>query len=235
MIAPTGETDEHDGVIATRPATTPDAAPSEVACPSRIFSVSSQPSDAAPVATIVLTQTTEAALLAASAEPALKPNQPNHSRPAPVITRVRLCSRIGSRPKPTRLPSTIAMAGPATPALMCTAVPPAKSITLRLLAIQPPVCVSVLKSNTQCATGKYTMVAQMPLNSIHGPNFARSAMAPEISATVMIAKTAWKATNAITGRPPASLVESSIRPLSPKYWKGSPTRPAPTSSPKDSE
>src|SRR4051795_3416961 len=100
-IAPTGVTEEQDGVIATRPATTPEAAPSEVACPSRIFSVSSQPSEAAPVATIVLTQTTEAALLAARAEPALKPTQPNHSRPAPVMTSVRLCGRIGSRPKPT--------------------------------------------------------------------------------------------------------------------------------------
>src|SRR3954452_24892306 len=154
MMAPIGETAEQDGVIGTRPATTPEGAPSEGECPSRNFSVTSQPSEAAPVATMVLTQTTEAVLLAARAEPALKPNQPNHSRPAPVITRVRLCGRIGSRPKPTRLPSTIASARPATPALMCTAVPPAKSITLRLLAIQPPVWVSVLKSKTQWATGK---------------------------------------------------------------------------------
>ena len=51
-IAPIGVTEEQDGVIATRPATTPDAAPSEVACPSRIFSVASQPSAAAPVATM---------------------------------------------------------------------------------------------------------------------------------------------------------------------------------------
>src|SRR3954462_13168491 len=235
MIAPIGETAEQDGVIATRPATTPEAAPSDVAWPSRIFSVSSQPSEAAPVATIVLTQTTDAELLAARAEPALKPNQPNHSRPAPVMTRVRLCGRIGSRPKPTRLPSTIARARPATPALMCTAVPPAKSITLRLLAIQPPVWVSVLKSNTQCATGKYTIVAQMPEKSIQGPNLARSAMAPEISATVMIAKTAWKATNAMTGRPPASLVVSSISPLRPKNCPPLPSRPPPTSSPNASE
>src|SRR3954452_14905688 len=155
MIAPTGETAEQDGVIATRPATTPEAAPSEVACPSRIFSVRSQPSEAAPVATIVLTQTTEAVLLAARAEPALKPNQPNHSRPAPVMTSVRLCGRIGSRPKPRRLPSTRARARPAAPALMCTAVPPAKSIALRLLAIQPPTADwAPSKANSQWATGK---------------------------------------------------------------------------------
>src|SRR3954453_15859734 len=107
MIAPIGETDEQDGVMATRPATTPDAGPSEVAWPSRIFSVSSQPRDAAPVAPIVLPKPPLAALLAGRAEPGWNRNQPNHSRPAPVMTRVRLCGPIGSRPKPTRLPSTI--------------------------------------------------------------------------------------------------------------------------------
>ena len=63
--------------------------------PSRIFSVASQASDAAAVATMVLIQATAAVLPAPSAEPALKPNQPNHSRPAPSMTSVRLCGRIG--------------------------------------------------------------------------------------------------------------------------------------------
>ena len=52
----------------------------------------------------MFTKTTAAAWSAPRAEPALKPNQPNHSRPAPSITRVRLCGRIGSLPKPTRVP-----------------------------------------------------------------------------------------------------------------------------------
>ena len=59
-IAPTGVTDEHAGVMATSPATTPEAPPSEVAWPSRIFSVASQPSDAAAVATSVVTKTSAA-------------------------------------------------------------------------------------------------------------------------------------------------------------------------------
>ena len=46
-----GATNAQAGVIATSPATAPDAAPSEVACPSRIFSISNQPINAAPVAT----------------------------------------------------------------------------------------------------------------------------------------------------------------------------------------
>src|ERR671918_623495 len=113
MIAPIGETEEQDGVIATRPVTMPEAPPSEVALPSRIRSVISQPRLAAPVATIVLTQTTEAVLPAETAEPALKPNQPNHSNPAPSMTRVRLCGRIGSLRQPTRFSRITASARPA--------------------------------------------------------------------------------------------------------------------------
>ncbi len=90
--------------------------------------------------------------LAASAEPALKPNQPNQSSPEPSITSGRLCGRIGSFLKPIRLPSTRQSARPATPALMCTAVPPAKSITPMRSTSQPPLPPSVM--NTQCATGK---------------------------------------------------------------------------------
>ena len=40
---------------------------------------------------------------------------------------VRLCGAMGSLPRPTRRPSTNAPTRPATPALMCTTVPPAKS------------------------------------------------------------------------------------------------------------
>ena len=40
----------------------------------------------------------------------------------------------------------------------------------------------------------------MAAKIIQVPNLARSAMAPEIKATVMIAKTAWKATKAMAGK-----------------------------------
>ena len=75
---------------------------------------------------------------ASSAEPALNPNQPNQSSEAPIIVIVRLCGGMLSRPKPTRLPSTIAPTRPATPALMCTTVPPAKSSAPQL-QIKPAV------------------------------------------------------------------------------------------------
>ena len=74
-----------------------------------------------------------AVLSAASSEPALKPNQPNQSRPAPSRVSGRLCGRIGSLPQPRRLPSTRASARPAEPALTWTTVPPAKSSMPRLL------------------------------------------------------------------------------------------------------
>jgi hypothetical protein len=82
---------------------------------------------AAAVAVLVLTNAKPARLFAASAEPALKPNQPNHSSPAPSNVNGRLCGRIGSFFHPSRLPRTIASASPAAPALACTTVPPAKS------------------------------------------------------------------------------------------------------------
>ena len=54
-IDPTGLTKPHAGVIATRPATAPEAAPSVVEWPSRNYSVMIQPRSAAPVAVLVLT------------------------------------------------------------------------------------------------------------------------------------------------------------------------------------
>ena len=80
-IAPSGLTAPPDGVMATRPATAPEAAPRVVKAPWRIFSYASQASMAAAVATWVLTNITAPTPSSLpSPEPALKPNQPNHSR-----------------------------------------------------------------------------------------------------------------------------------------------------------
>ena len=43
-------------------------------------------------------------------------------------------------------------------------------------------------------------MTQTPAKMIHEPNFARSAIAPEISATVMMAKVAWNPAKARPGR-----------------------------------
>ena len=122
-IDPTGLSEPHAGVMATRPATTPDAAPMPVPLPCRIRSTRSQPSIAAAVATVVLTQTRPVSptkfvakstlfwkksasspatpcVATGTIEPTLKPNQPNHSRPAPSIVNGTLCGRSGSLPNP---------------------------------------------------------------------------------------------------------------------------------------
>ena len=76
---------------------------------------------------MVLSSAWAARPLASRLEPALKPNQPTHSRQAPMMVKVRLCGGIGSLRIAERGPSMIAATRPATPALMCTTVPPAKS------------------------------------------------------------------------------------------------------------
>jgi hypothetical protein len=64
------------------------------------------------------------------------------------------------------------------------------------------------------------MVTQTALKSTQAPNFARSAMAPLISATVMIAKVSWKAEKTRLGMPvPSSLVAVSTRLCSPRALK----------------
>ena len=73
-MAPIGVTLAHAGVIATRPATMPNAAPSDVAFLSRIFSTISHARPAAQVANKVFVAAIAAVLSAAYAEPALKPN-----------------------------------------------------------------------------------------------------------------------------------------------------------------
>src|SRR5215831_6929201 len=177
----------HAGVIATSPATAPEATPRVVGLPSRNRSISSQPPAAAAVATCVFMNARAAVPSAASSEPALKPNQPNQSNPAPSSTSVRLCGRIGSLPQPRRLPMTRASARPAAPELTWTTVPPAKSSMPRLLSQPPP--------HTQWATGKYTSVAQ---------------------ATVNTAKVSWKAENTRSGIP-ATRDALCTSPCSPRY------------------
>src|SRR4051794_4199620 len=90
------------GVIATRPATAPDAAPIDVGLPSRYLSTTSQPRIPAAGAASVFTQAIAAVVFTAAAEPELKPNQPNHSSAAPSKVSGTLCGRVIPLPNPTR-------------------------------------------------------------------------------------------------------------------------------------
>src|SRR6266702_1295186 len=166
---------------------------------------STPPSTPAHVATVVVVNARPAMPSAAPSEPALNPYQPNHSRDAPSSTNGTLCGFIGSLRQPTRFPSTIASARPAAPALVCTAVPPAKSSALSLLRIQPV-------PNTQLATGRYTTVNQIATKAVQPQNLVRSATAPEISAGVMIANMSWNIANTRTGTPAVSVASVAAAP-----------------------
>ena len=145
---------------------------------------------AAAAAMFVLTNACAARPLAPRADPALKPNQPNHRRPVPSMLsgsecgrrRVAAAGRGASRAR-GRAPRAT------TPELMCTTVPPAKSSSAPRRNSQPA------GEKTQCATGVYTTINQIPRNQNHAENFMRSTMAPVISAGVMIANMSWNTEN----------------------------------------
>jgi hypothetical protein len=192
MTEPSGDTKPQAGVMATSPDTAPDAAPSVVAWPSRSLSMMIQPSSAQAVAVLVFMNAMPASWPADSAEPALNPNQPNHSRPAPSSTNGTLCGRKLPPGQPRRRPRTSATATAAAPALACTTVPPAKSSAPRLY--NHPV-----GEKTQCATGAYTKTDQQVMKTTKPPNRNRSALPPVINAGVMIANINWNAANTIGG------------------------------------
>src|SRR4030067_1945004 len=85
-----GPTNPEPGVMATRPATAPLAAPRGVGLPRCSHSSIIQDRAAAAEGKWVTTKALAARPLLAKALPALKPNQPNHRRPAPVTVMGRL-------------------------------------------------------------------------------------------------------------------------------------------------
>src|SRR5271165_1742332 len=122
-----GPTKPAAGVMATRPATAPEIAPRALARPFLIHSARLQLKAAEAAPRWVATKAVVARPLEARALPALNPNQPTHSRQAPMKLSTRLCGGIGCFGKPTRLPRYRAHTSADTPEVMCTTVPPAKS------------------------------------------------------------------------------------------------------------
>src|SRR6188472_3821858 len=105
------------GVTATSPTTIAVAAPTLVGFPVRATSISVQTTSVAAGASMVVTKARPAIGLAASALPALKPNQPNHRRPAPSSVSGTLCGSSDDDGYSWRLPTTIAATSAATAAL----------------------------------------------------------------------------------------------------------------------
>src|SRR5260370_23563942 len=98
ITAGVGPTKPDAGVMVTNPATAPDATPSMLGLPLLTHSANIHPSAAAPVAIWVASIAMPARPSAATADPALKPNQPTHSREAPMRGRGKLCGCIASFP-----------------------------------------------------------------------------------------------------------------------------------------
>ncbi len=86
-----GPTKPEAGVMATSPATAPEIAPSALGLPLRSHSAPAHPSTPAAAPNCVATKALLARLPAVSALPALKPNQPTHSRQAPMKLSTTLC------------------------------------------------------------------------------------------------------------------------------------------------
>src|SRR5262245_46230380 len=93
--APIGETKPEAGVIPTKPATAPEIAPSTCGITNHSHPIHTQPKAAAAAPKCVSTNALAASLPAATALPALNPNQPTHSRHAPLTLSTRLCGANG--------------------------------------------------------------------------------------------------------------------------------------------
>src|ERR1700761_4489465 len=191
-----GCTNPAAGVIATSPATAPEMPPSALGLPCRNHSATIQPMAAEAAPRCVFTKALVASGPEESAEPALNPNQPTHSRHAPIKLNTTECGAIGRCGYPSLLPRYSAVTSALTPLVTCTTVPPAKSRHGNL----PPVTFSNPPTpHTMCAIGLYTMIAHSTMNTSIAENFIRSANAPVISAGVMIANISWYTMNVCSG------------------------------------
>src|SRR5690242_17254216 len=95
-MAPFGLTKPQAGVMTTNPATAPEQKPRTLGLPRTIHSIIGQTKEATAVASVVVVKALAAMTSAATALPALKPYQPTHNMPVPIIQRTMLCGGIGS-------------------------------------------------------------------------------------------------------------------------------------------
>ena len=177
MLCPT-VTYPADGVIATRPTTAPMAAPiADGLCP-LIQSKNTHVSIAVADAVFVFRNAFTAISFAASDDPALNPNHPNHSMAAPSNTNGMFAGACG--PFSVLFPRNIAPASAATPEDACTTIPPAKSIT-PIFRRKPS------GYHVQWANGQYTNIQNSIMNRRYPEKRTRSAKDPVMSDGVMIA------------------------------------------------
>src|SRR5687768_11709023 len=110
-----GVTKPAAGVTTTRPATMPETQPSALGLPFMTHSAAAHEKPAAAAAKWVEANAEADSVPADRALPALKPNQPTQSRPAPTMLSTTLCGGIGCCGNPMRLPRTRAHTSAETP------------------------------------------------------------------------------------------------------------------------
>ena len=149
-----------------------------------------QPSAAAAAPKCVATNALVARPDAASALPALNPNQPTHSRHAPMKLSTRLCGFIGSLGIAHAL-AQIQRAHQRRDARRDVHHRAAREVEARE-SCRPETRSAVRPCPTPCApSGSRRSEHHSTMNSSMALNFMRSANAPEISAGVMIANINW--------------------------------------------
>ena len=116
----------------------PVAMPTRVGLRKRIHSTTIHVKAAVAAEMWVTVMAMPAAASAATALPALNPNQPTQSMAAPIITIPGLWGGRISSGKPRRLPSIAAITRAETPQVRWTTSPPAKSCTPRSASQPPP-------------------------------------------------------------------------------------------------
>ena len=102
-----------------------------------------------------------------------------------------LLGSIRSLPNPTRLRITSAIASAENPELMCTTVPPAKSMAPSVCSQPPP--------HTQWAKGSYTSVVQSRPKMMNEEILTLSANTDVTIARVTVANTSWNIMYASAG------------------------------------
>src|SRR6188768_2935547 len=130
IIAPFAVTNPAAGVITTKPATMPEQNPRILGLPLINHSAIAHTKPAVAAARVVVVKACAAIPSAPSALPALKPYQPTQSIPVPTIQSAMLCGGIGCFGKPSRGLRIKQRINADQPDVICTAVPPAKSIAL---------------------------------------------------------------------------------------------------------
>src|SRR6266568_6511356 len=191
ITAPVELTKPQAGVITTNPATAPEQKPRMLGFPLTIHSAIGQTNEATAVAKVVVVNALAAMTSAATALPALNPYQPTHNIPVPIMQMTMLCGAMFSFPNPRRFPKIRQRIKADQPDVMCTTVPPAKSIALIFaVGFQTPF-INPSIPQIMWACGKYTTNIQRVIKTHIAENFIRSAMAPIISAGVIIANINW--------------------------------------------